>query len=118
MFKKLVAFITIGAASLLAPTGVLANNGVSNIKTDIYNQSDIKSDPFAGALYEIVRWVGGIGGIAFTLAVLVIGLVIIFGSISAAKMRTVWISLISCVAGAILFFSAYSLAPAIANLIQ
>lgn len=64
-------------------------------------------------LQKIVDYVSVIGGTAFTLAVLVIALFIIFGSISAQKMRTVWISLISCIIGAIIFFSASQLTTAI-----
>lgn len=85
------------------------------VDTGIYTGG---SNKINDALLKIVKLVGGIGGTAFTLAVLIIGLVIIFGSISAQKMRTVWITLISCVAGAFLFYSAYYLAPTIAQIAQ
>lgn len=60
----------------------------------------------SGALESVLKIVGTIGGTAFTLAIMIIALIIIFGSISAQKMRTFWIALISCIAGAFIFFSA------------
>lgn len=68
------------------------------------------------AVKKIVELVGGVGGLLFTLAILIITLFIIFGSISAAKMRTVWISLISCCCGAFVFYAAYYLSDTIAGI--
>lgn len=66
---------------------------------------------------KIIKMVGGIGGVAFTLAILIISLFIIFGSISSRKIGTVWTALFSCIGGALLFYSAYLLAPAIQGVI-
>ncbi|MCA1064645.1 TrbC/VirB2 family protein (plasmid) [Rossellomorea sp. AcN35-11] len=70
-------------------------------------------DEINSALQRVVDIVTLIGGTAFTLAIMIIGLVIIFGSVSAAKMRGLWIALISCIAGAFIFFSANWLSGAI-----
>lgn len=67
------------------------------------------------ALIKIIKYVGGIGGTIFTLAILVIALVIIFGSISSKNIGTVWKAFFSCLAGALLFYGAYILAPSIAG---
>ncbi|MEK4487934.1 hypothetical protein MHH81_20720 [Psychrobacillus sp. FSL H8-0484] len=65
----------------------------------------------------IIKMVGGIGGTAFTLAILIIAIVIIFGSISSKNIGKVWGALFSCLGGALLFYSAYFLAPAIAKIV-
>lgn len=98
-----------------------ATTGTSNVTSSEINNGSIydrdnANDSLAKGLETIVKWVGGIGGTAFVLAIMIIGLVIIFGSISAAKMRTVWMALISCIAGAFVFFSAYLIAPAISSI--
>lgn len=74
------------------------------------------ADKMNEALQKVVNIVAAIGGTAFTLAVMIIALVIIFGSVSAAKMRTVWIALISCIAGAFIFWSAGWFSESIAGL--
>lgn len=69
------------------------------------------------AALKIIKMVGGIGGILFTLAILIIALFIIFGSISSRQIGTVWKALFSCIGGALLFYSAYFLAPAIQGIV-
>lgn len=91
----------------------LAEESKSKIDSTIYAEGNNKIND---AIIDVIKLVGGIGGSAFTLAILIITLVIIFGSISAAKMRTVWMALISCSAGALIFYAAWYLAPAIANI--
>lgn len=86
---------------------------LGTINKSIYTSSN---NEINSAVVKIVKLVGGLGGGLFTLAILVIAVVIIFGSISAAKMRTVWMALISCCAGAFVFYAAYYLAPAIAKI--
>lgn len=67
-------------------------------------------------LQDIISLVGGIGGLCFTLAVLIIAVVIIFGSISPRNIGKWWTALFSCVAGAALFFSAFMLSDVLSNL--
>ncbi|SCX63100.1 TrbC/VirB2 family protein [Lysinibacillus fusiformis] len=67
-------------------------------------------------LKSIISLVGGIGGLCFTLAVLIIAVVIIFGSISPRNIGKWWTALFSCVAGAALFFSAFMLSDVLADL--
>ncbi|MED4402117.1 hypothetical protein [Metabacillus fastidiosus] len=89
--------------------------GSTKITQDIYTGGNTKINE---AITKVIKLVGGIGGGAFTLAILIIALVIIFGSISAAKMRTVWMALISCTAGALVFYAAWYLAPAIGDIMK
>ncbi|MBO0588398.1 MULTISPECIES: TrbC/VirB2 family protein [unclassified Sporosarcina] len=69
------------------------------------------------ATMKIIKMVGGIGGALFTLAILIIAIFIIFGSISSRQIGTVWKALFSCIGGALLFYSAYFLAPAIQGIV-
>lgn len=63
----------------------------------------------------VVKLVGGLGGVGFVLGILFISFAIILGSISPKNKGIWWGALISCVAGAFIFFSAFGLAPAIAD---
>ncbi len=81
---------------------------VPKVGKDIYSDGDTK---LSSMIYQIIKLVGGIGGGCFTLAVLVIALFIIFGSISPKSIGKWWTALFSCVAGAGLFFGAFLLAP-------
>ncbi len=85
----------------------------AEIGKDIYQNGNNRIND---TVLTVIKLVGGVGGGLFTLAILIIGVVIIFGSISAAKMRTIWMTLVSCVAGAFLFYSAWYLAPTIAQI--
>lgn len=89
--------------------------GAAKLTKDIYKTgSDNKIN---GATLDIIKMVGGLGGLFFTLAIMVIAIVIIFGSISPRNIGTVWKALFSCIGGAILFYSAYFLAPAISGIV-
>lgn len=74
------------------------------------------NDKLNTAVESVIKIVGGSGALLFTLAIMIIAVIIIFGSISAAKMRTVWVSLISCCIGALIFYSAYFLSGVIASI--
>lgn len=74
-------------------------------------------DPIGQSAMKIVRMIGGWGGIAFTLAIMIIALFIVFGSISSRNIGKVWIALFSCIGGAMVFYSAFILAPAIKNIV-
>ncbi|MGE8081508.1 TrbC/VirB2 family protein [Peribacillus loiseleuriae] len=99
-------FLLLGTMLFLSPV-----SQAFALTTDIYSSTDAKIN---GGIVKVIKLIGGVGGSIFTLAIMVIAVAIIFGSISAAKMRTIWISLISCTGGAVLFYSAWYLAPAIA----
>lgn len=92
-------------------------NGLSlaAVTKDIYKGSG--ENKINGATLDIIKMVGGLGGLFFTLAIMVIAIVIIFGSISPRNIGTVWKALFSCIGGAILFYSAYFLAPAISGIV-
>ncbi|WDV09257.1 TrbC/VirB2 family protein [Lysinibacillus irui] len=80
---------------------------------EIYTKGDTK---LSEIIENVIKLVGGIGGACFTLAVLIIALVIIFGSISPKNIGRWWTALFSCVAGAALFFSAFMLSSVLSNL--
>ncbi|HCG4536149.1 TPA: hypothetical protein NJY08_005002 [Salmonella enterica subsp. enterica serovar Typhi str. AG3] len=75
-----------------------------------------KDNAFSKVLKEIIKMVGGIGGLLFTLSVLVIALCIMFASISPKNIGKWWTAFFSCLAGAVLFFSAYLLSGTISSL--
>ncbi|MFY0520569.1 TrbC/VirB2 family protein [Lysinibacillus sp. UGB7] len=79
----------------------------------IYTQGN---NNITSILETIIRLIGGIGGLCFTLAVLIIAVVIIFGSIAPRNIGKWWTALFSCVAGAALFFSAFMLSDVLTGL--
>lgn len=89
-------------------------NLLTAINKGIYTNSGNKINETA---VKIIKIVGGVGGSLFTLAIMIIAVVIIFGSISSKKIGTVWMALFSCIGGALLFYSAYFLAPTIAGMV-
>ena len=95
---------------------MILNAGGAGLGKDIYTGGT--DNKIAAATKDIIKMVGGVGGLFFTLAILIIAIVIIFGSISPRNIGTVWKALFSCVAGAILFYSAYFLSDFIAGIIQ
>ena len=113
--RKALGTLLLCAVLFLGPvTAVAAPNPVTGLDRSIYETTDDNVFYFTGE--KVVRWVGGFGGLGFTLAVLIISLFIIFGSISSAKIGRWWGALLSCVAGAFIFYSAYFFAPAIASI--
>jgi hypothetical protein len=108
----LVAMFTVVATPIIA-TPVEAS-GVKELDKNIYK--DDADNILAKKVEGIVKIVAGVGGVSFVLAILIISLFIIFGSISANQVGTWWKALFSCMAGAFIFFSAYAFAPAIATL--
>lgn len=122
MTKKLKSFMPILALMLIlnvfAPMAspFVDSASASGLGTNIYTTDG--DNILASKVEKIVKIVGGVGGAAFVLAILVVSLFIIFGSISANQMGTYWKALFSCMAGAFIFFSAYAFAPAIAKLAQ
>lgn len=117
MLKKVrnrVSALSLALAASLFASPQFASANVSGLSKNIYSKTS--DNVLAAKIEQVVKIVGGVGGAAFTLAILIIALVIIFGSVSSSKVGTVWKALISCIAGAFIFFSAYMLAPAIANL--
>lgn len=115
--KKIIngmMLVVVAMAILGAP--ITASADVGNLNTDIYKKTE--DNILADKVEQIVKIVGGVGGVGFVLAVLIIALCIIFGSISSQQIGTWWKALFSCLAGAFIFFSAYAFAPAIAQLAQ
>ncbi|MBX8945954.1 TrbC/VirB2 family protein [Lysinibacillus sp. K60] len=100
--------------SLLTSLNLLAIEvATTDFGKEIYTKGDTK---LSEIIEKVIKLVGGIGGACFTLAVLIIALVIIFGSISPKNIGRWWTALFSCVAGAALFFSAFMLSSVLSNL--
>jgi len=107
------AFLSLKEVNIMMNTLTSLSLLSTTVGKDIYTDGDTK---LSSIIYSVIKLVGGIGGGCFTLAVLVIGLFIIFGSISPKSIGKWWTALFSCVAGAGLFFSAFLLAPVLKNL--
>lgn len=88
---------------MLFKTNVMLSK-TTGITNGIYEQKD---NQLTRAGEDVVSLLGSIGGICFTIAVMIIALVIIFGSVSPKNIGRWWIALFSCFCGAALFFGAY-----------
>lgn len=113
--KKAAATMSTSAATLSVFAGQVfaAGSGKVGVGKEIFERGN---NPLFDKGVEIIKMVGGIGGLAFTLAIMIITLFIIFGSISPQKRGAYWIALISCVAGAFVFFSCYTFAEGIMSI--
>jgi hypothetical protein len=100
--------IVVPAATPFVPTAHAA------LDTSMYDPS--QDNILQQKVEKIVKIVASVGGTAFVLAILIISLFIIFGSISPRESGTYWKALFSCLAGAFVFFSAYAFAPQISHL--
>lgn len=78
-------------------------NSMINMDYLVLNEATGNVDTF---LTTVIKSVTGIGASVFVLAVLVIALCIMFGSISPKNIGKWWTALFSCVAGAVIFFGA------------
>lgn len=67
---------------------------------------------------DIVALIGSVGGICFTIAVMIIAIAIIFGSISPKNIGKWWMAFFSCIGGAALFFGAYLFADIVAGIFK
>lgn len=83
---------------------MLTASKTTGLNSSIYKKTD---NQLTSAGEDLVGLLGSIGGICFTIAVMVIAIVIIFGSISPKNIGRWWIALFSCFCGAALFFGAY-----------
>lgn len=65
---------------------------------------------------KAVKFIGGWGGIVFTMAFMVLALMLGSGGINPHKRGKVYVGLVTVAVAAFLFFSAWQFAPAIADL--
>ncbi|WP_047153377.1 hypothetical protein [Aneurinibacillus tyrosinisolvens] len=113
--KKAAATVSASVATLGFYAGQAFAGGTGiTVGKEVFN--DTSNNPIHDKGVQIIKMVGGVGGIAFTLAIMVIALFIIFGSISPQKRGTFWVALISCIAGAFVFFGAFGFAEGIMSL--
>lgn len=98
------------------PMSAFAAPGAEVKCTDAFGAA--ADSTLADTIKSVIKIIGGVGGLLFTLAVMVIAVMIMIGSISAQKRSTYWIALLCCFCGAFVFFGGYKFADAIAKLAQ
>lgn len=74
------------------------------------------TDDLQKSAINILKFVGGWGGIVFTGAFMVLAMLLGAGGVNPHKRHRVYIGLVTTVVAAFIFFSAWQFAPAIANL--
>lgn len=87
------------------------------IDKNIYLDGKTTSSEINAVGIKIVKMVAGVGATCLTLAILIIALFIIFGSISSKSIGKFWVALFSCLGGALVFYSAYFFAPALSKIV-
>ncbi|MDN4106181.1 TrbC/VirB2 family protein [Paenibacillus polymyxa] len=120
MKKKVgsILLLLLVCMTVIAPLTAFAGTGDVTCSDAFGASSGSADSTIKTTLQSIIKIIGGVGGLLFTLAVMVIAVMIIFGSISTQKRGTYWTALIGCFAGAFVFFSGYKFAGAIAELAQ
>lgn len=99
---------------MIAPAASAAT-GDSGLGTEIYNKGD---NAVNKSVESVIKTVGGVGAGLFTLAVMLIAIMLIFGSLSPKMTSTYWKALMLCAGGAFVFFGAYKLSGFIAGISQ
>ncbi|KZS44903.1 hypothetical protein AWU65_02660 [Paenibacillus glucanolyticus] len=123
MKKKVLVvlfFLTLCMAVIAPMSAFAATGGAGDVScSDTFGKGTGTADQtITDTLKSVIKIIGGAGGLLFTLAVMIIAIMIIFGSISAQKRSTYWTALIGCFCGAFVFFGGYKFAGAIAQLAQ
>lgn len=114
IFRGAFLFCMEGGDTMLSKLNLsLLTSSTGGLGKEIYTH---QNNNITTAGTKIIKLVGSIGGLAFTLAVMIIAIAIIFGSISPKNIGRWWTALFSCVGGAVLFFGAYLFSDVIANL--
>jgi amino acid transporter len=80
-------------------------------KTRGINGSDLQDTAI-----KALKFVGGWGGIVFTMAFMILAMMLGSGGVNPYKRSKVYVGLVTVAIAAFLFFSAWQFAPAIANL--
>lgn len=110
----MMVMVVVAPMSAFADTGKLSCADVFGKQTSTGEAGKTIND----TLKDVVRIIAGTGTTLFTMAVMVLALMIMFGSISPAKKGIYWGSLIGCVCGAFVFFGAFKFSDAIAQMAQ
>lgn len=105
---------------VVAPMSAFADTGALSCQ-DIFGKGE--STGTAGTtinstLKSVVQIIAGTGSALFTIAVMVLAVIIMFGSISPSKKGMYWGGLIGCVCAAFVFFGAFKFSDAIAQMAQ
>jgi amino acid transporter len=106
-------FIFIGSSVTVLAAGIdtsLYENDKAK-KTRGINGSDLQDTAI-----KALQFVGGWGGIVFTMAFMILAMMLGSGGINPYKRSKVYVGLVTVAIAAFLFFSAWQFAPAIANL--
>lgn len=101
---------------VIAPAASASTTGQSGVGSEIYSQSN--GTELNKSIKSVISTVGSIGAGLFTLAVLIIAIILMFGSLSPKMTGTYWKALFLCAAAAFVFFGAYKFSAVIAGIAQ
>ncbi|MFX3643474.1 MAG: TrbC/VirB2 family protein [Candidatus Pristimantibacillus sp.] len=107
---------------VVAPMSAFADTSTKGLScADVFGASTnggTAGTTINNTLKDVVKIIAGAGASLFTIAVMVLAVMIMFGSISPAKKGIYWGSLIGSVCGAFVFFGAFKFSDAIAQMAQ
>lgn len=98
---------------VIAPAASAASG---DLGSEIYNKSN--DNGLNKSVESVIKTVGSVGAGLFTLAVMLIAILLIFGSLSPKMTGTYWKALLLCAGGAFIFFGAYKFANVISKIAQ
>lgn len=104
---------------VVAPMSAFADTGGLSC-ADVFGagESGTAKTTINATLKTVVQIIAGTGSALFTIAVMVLAVMIMFGSISPAKKGIYWGGLIGCVCAAFVFFGAFKWSDALAQMAQ
>jgi hypothetical protein len=115
--KKISLILIFILCISIGPIQVLADGLDANIyendkakKARGINNSDLQDTAI-----RALKFVGGWGGIVFTMAFMILAMMLGSGGVNPHKRNKVYVGLVTVAVAAFLFFSAWQFAPAIAN---
>lgn len=102
--------------------GFISPTWAEGISADIYENDKAKkarginTSDLQDSAIKVLKFVGAWGGIVFTLAFMVLAMMLGSGGVNPRKRSKVYVGLVTVAVAAFLFFTAWQFAPAIANL--
>ena len=120
MKKKIIVvlLLMVFCMSVVAPISAFASTGDVKCSTVFGGDQTDAGKTINGTIESIIKIIAGTGGLLFTLAFLILSALIIFTSVSSKSKGAFWTGIISCFGGALLFFSCFKWAGAIALIAQ
>ncbi|MCW3793729.1 TrbC/VirB2 family protein [Paenibacillus sp. LS1] len=114
LLMMMMIMVVVAPMSAFADTGALSCADVFGAGTN----GGTAGTTINNTLKDVVKIIAGAGASLFTIAVMVLAVMIMFGSISPSKKGIYWGSLIGSVCGAFVFFGAFKFSDAIAQMAQ